>query len=55
MEETNKTKVTSLEDHILLRDIEDVFGEIPGFPPMRDIKFSIDSVQALPQCPRHPT
>jgi hypothetical protein len=26
---------------MVLRDFEDVFREIPGFPPKRDIDFSI--------------
>jgi hypothetical protein len=32
------------EDHLNLRYFEDVFREIPGFPPKRDIDFSIDLV-----------
>jgi hypothetical protein len=44
MEETTKYKVTSIEDHSVLRDFEDVFMEILGFPPKRDNDFSIDLV-----------
>jgi hypothetical protein len=36
--------VVSIEDHPVLRDFEDVFREIPGLPPKRDIDFSIDLV-----------
>jgi hypothetical protein len=32
------------EDHLVLRDFEDVFREIPRLPPKRDIDFSIDLV-----------
>jgi hypothetical protein len=44
MEEVSKDKVASIEDHLVLRDFEDVFREIPGFPPKRNIDFSIDLV-----------
>jgi hypothetical protein len=44
MEEATKDKVASIEDHLVLRDFEDVFREILGFPPKRDIDFSIDLV-----------
>jgi hypothetical protein len=39
-----KDKVESIESHPVLRDFEDVFKEIPGLPPKRDIDFSIDLV-----------
>jgi hypothetical protein len=41
VEETNNTKGPSLEDFSLLREFEDVFQETPGFPPRREIYFSI--------------
>jgi hypothetical protein len=44
MEEETKDKVASTEDHLVLRNFEDVFGEITGLPPKRDIDFSIDLV-----------
>jgi hypothetical protein len=44
MEETTKEKVVSIEYHPILRDFEDVFREIPRFPPKRDIDFSINLV-----------
>jgi hypothetical protein len=47
MEEASKYKVASIEDHPILRDIEDVFREIPGFPPKRDIDSSIDLVSGF--------
>jgi hypothetical protein len=37
-----KDKVPSLEYFAVLGEFEDVFGEIPGFPPKRDIDFSIN-------------
>jgi hypothetical protein len=42
MEETPKDKVPNLEDHAVLEDFEDVFKEVPGLPPKRDIDFSIN-------------
>jgi hypothetical protein len=44
MEEEARDKVASIEDHIVLRDFEDVFREILGLPLKRDIDFSIDLV-----------
>jgi hypothetical protein len=44
MEEEAEYKVASIEDHPTLRDFEDVFRQIPVFPPKRDIDFSIDLV-----------
>jgi hypothetical protein len=42
MEEAPKDKVPNLEDHSVLKYFEDVFKEIPGLPPNRDIDFSIN-------------
>jgi hypothetical protein len=42
MEETPKDKVPNLEDYVVLEDFEDVFKEVPGLPPRRDINFSIN-------------
>jgi hypothetical protein len=39
MEDAAKDKVASIEYYLVLRDFEDVFREIPGFPPKRDIVF----------------
>jgi hypothetical protein len=44
MEETPKDKVPNLEDHAVLENFEDVFKEVPGLPPKRDIDFSITLV-----------
>jgi hypothetical protein len=41
MAEAPKDKVSSIEDHAVLKDFEDVFQEVPGLPPKRDIDFSI--------------
>jgi hypothetical protein len=35
MEEEDKDKVTSIEDHPILMVFEDVFRKILGFPPKR--------------------
>jgi hypothetical protein len=42
MEETPKDKVSNLEDHAVLEEFEDVFKEVPGLPPKRDIDLSIN-------------
>jgi hypothetical protein len=42
MKETPKDKVPNLEDHAVLEDFEDVFKEVPGLLPKRDIDFSIN-------------
>jgi hypothetical protein len=44
MEEETKDKVERIEDHLVLKYFEYVFREIYGFPPKRDIDFSIDLV-----------
>jgi hypothetical protein len=41
MEETPKDKVPNLEDHAVMKYFEDVFMEVLGLPPKRDIDFSI--------------
>jgi hypothetical protein len=42
VEEPDNTKGPSLEDFSLLQEFEDVIQEIPGFPPSREIDFSVD-------------
>jgi hypothetical protein len=37
-------EVENIKDHPVLRDFEDVFREISGFSPKREIDFSIDLV-----------
>ena len=54
MEEATKDKVESIEDHPILRNFEDIFRQIPGLPPKRDIAFSIDLVPgATPMSKTH--
>jgi hypothetical protein len=42
MEKMPKDKVPNIEDYAFLKEFEDVFKEILGFPCMRDIDFSIN-------------
>jgi hypothetical protein len=42
MEVTPKGNVPNLEDHAVLENFEDVFREVLGLPPKRDIDFSIN-------------
>jgi hypothetical protein len=44
VEESKKTKGTSLEDFPILQEFEDLFQEIPGFPPKREMDLYIDLV-----------
>jgi hypothetical protein len=44
MEEAYKDKVKNLEDYAVLKYFEDVFKEILGLPPKRDIDFTINSM-----------
>jgi hypothetical protein len=42
MAETAKDKLPNLEDYAVLEGFEDVFKEVQGLPPRRDIDFSIN-------------
>jgi hypothetical protein len=42
-----KDKGASLEYFLVLQEFEDVFQEIPGLPPKREIYFSIDLVPGV--------
>jgi hypothetical protein len=42
MEEEPKDKLPSIEDCTVLKEFDDVFKEIQGLPPKRDIDFSIN-------------
>ena len=42
IEETPKDKVQNLEDYAVLEEFENVFKEVLGLPPKRDIDFSIN-------------
>jgi hypothetical protein len=44
MEEATRDKVESIKYHQILRDFEDIFGEILRLPLKRNIDFSIDLV-----------
>jgi hypothetical protein len=44
VEEPKNTKGTSLEGFSVLQEFEDLFQEIPWFPPKGEIDFSIDLV-----------
>ena len=47
MEETHKDKVPNLEDYSVLKEFENVFKEVPGLPPKRDIDFSINLIPGV--------
>jgi hypothetical protein len=44
MEEAPKDKVTSVGDCVVLKEFEDVFKEVLGLPPKRDIDFFINLI-----------
>jgi hypothetical protein len=54
VEEPEKTKGTSLKDFSVLKEFEDVFQEIPRFPPKREIYFSIDLVLGATPISKNP-
>jgi hypothetical protein len=47
VEETPKDKVSSIGYHAVLKEFEDVFQEVPGLPPKRDIDFSVNLMPGL--------
>jgi hypothetical protein len=47
VEDPKKIKGPSLEYFSILKEFEDVFQEIPGFPLKREIYFSIDLVPGV--------
>jgi hypothetical protein len=42
VKETTKDKVLGIGDHVVLKEFEDVFHEVPGLPSKRDIDFSVN-------------
>jgi hypothetical protein len=42
MEDIVEDKDPNIKDYSVFKEYEDVFGEMPGFPPSRDIDFSIE-------------
>jgi hypothetical protein len=42
VEEVFQDVVSNLEDHRVLKEFEDMFQEVPGLPPKRDIDFSVN-------------
>ena len=42
VEEASRDAVSKIEDHEVLTEFKDVFQEVPGLPPKRDIDFSIN-------------
>jgi hypothetical protein len=54
MEETPKYEVPNIEYYEVQKEFEDVFKEIPGFPPKRDINFSINLMLGVLQVSKTP-
>jgi hypothetical protein len=54
IEETPKDKVSNIEDHAILKYFEDVFQEVPGLPPKRDIDFSINLMPGVAPVSKNP-
>ena len=44
MEEESKAEVSRIGDHAVIKEVEDVFQEVPRLPPKRDIDFSINLI-----------
>jgi hypothetical protein len=47
VEEAEKKKGPNIEDFLVLQEFEDVFQEIVGLPPKREINLSIDLVPGV--------
>jgi hypothetical protein len=54
MDEEPMDKVPKLEDHLVLKYFDDVFKEIPGLPPKRDIDFSINLMHGATPVSKNP-
>jgi hypothetical protein len=54
MEEPKNKKGPSLEDFLVLQEFEDVFKEIPGLPPKREIDLSINLVHGPAPISKNP-
>ena len=54
VEESSRDKVSKIEDHAVLKYFEDVFKEVPGLPPKRDIDFSINLMPRAPPMSKTP-
>jgi hypothetical protein len=44
VEEASQDVVSNMEDHEVLKEFKDVFQEVTGLPPRRDIDFSINLI-----------
>jgi hypothetical protein len=42
VEEAYRDEVSNIEDHAILKEFDDVFQEVPGLPPKRDIHFYVN-------------
>jgi hypothetical protein len=54
VEEPENLKGPSLEDFSVVHEFEDVFQDIPGLPPIREIDFSIDLVPGAASVSKKP-
>jgi hypothetical protein len=54
VEEASRDVLSNLEDHEVLKDFKDVFQEVPGLPPRRDIDFSINLMPGATPVSRAP-
>jgi len=54
MEEPTKYKEQNIEDYLVLKEYEDVFKDLSGFPPKRDIDFSIDLMSGVSPMSKNP-
>jgi hypothetical protein len=47
VEEESRYVVSNLEDHEVLKELKDIFQEVPRLPPRRDIDFSINLIPGV--------
>jgi hypothetical protein len=54
VEETPKDKVSNIGDHVVLKEFEDVFQELPELLPKRDIDFSVNLIPGIAPVSKDP-
>jgi hypothetical protein len=52
--EASRDEVSRIGDHAVLIDFEDVFQEVPGLSPKRDIDFSINLMHGVTPVSKYP-
>jgi hypothetical protein len=54
VEEASKDEVSNIGDHVVIKEFEDVFQEVPRLPPKRDIDFSVNMIPGVAPVSKFP-